>query len=135
MKMMSMIRGLFAVAALYDGILGLGFLVAAPTLFAQFNVPAPNHWGYIHFPALLLIIFAAIFLAVARRPVENRALIPYGMMLKVAYCGTVFYHWATGGIPTAWKPFAFVDLVFLALFMWAYAALATAAVRPVHDIK
>ena len=117
------IRGLFVVAALYDGILGVAFLVAAPALFARLGIAAPNHWGYVHFPALLLLIFAAAFIAVALRPVANRNLIPYGVGLKFAYCGTVFYHWAAGGLPGAWKPFAFIDLVFVGLFVWAYGVL------------
>jgi hypothetical protein len=118
-----MIRGLFVVAALYDGILGLAFLVVGPALFGRLGIPPPNHWGYVHFPALLLLIFAAAFAAVAYEPVSSRNLIPYGVSLKLAYCGTVFYHWAAGGIPGAWKPFAFIDLVFAALFVWAHAAL------------
>jgi len=64
-----------------------------------------------------------MFLAIARAPLANRNLIPYGMLLKVSYCSVVFYHWSTGGITDIWKPFAFVDLAFLALFAWAYVGL------------
>jgi len=35
----------------------------------------------------------------------------------------VFYHWFSAGLPGMWKPFAVCDLVFLALFVLAYAAL------------
>jgi hypothetical protein len=119
-----LIAGLFAVAAVYDGLLGLAFLCAAPPLFARFEVTPPNHFGYVHFPAALLIVFALLFVAVARRPYENRNLIPYGMLLKVSYCGVAFYHWFSAGIPSIWKPFAVLDLLFLAAFAWAYAALA-----------
>ena len=59
MKTLPMIRGLFVVAALYDGILGLAFLFAGPALFHRFNIGPPNHWAYVHFPALLLLIFGA----------------------------------------------------------------------------
>ena len=124
------IRGLFVVACLYDGVLGLAFLLAAPTLFSRLGIPPPGHWGYIHFAAMLLVVFAAMFLAVARDPVGNRNLIPYGLMLKASYCGTVFYHWLAGGVATAWKPFAFLDLLFAALFLWAYAATSPNRPRP-----
>src|SRR5437588_2271693 len=133
MNQLKMIRGLFVVAGLYDGLLGLGFLLAAPALFLHLGIPAPNHWGYVHFPALLLIVFAALFFAVARNPVANRNLIPYGVMLKFSYCGTVFYHWWVGGVPTVWKPFAFVDLLFVVLFLWAYSGirkLASSTINP-----
>jgi hypothetical protein len=117
------IRVLFGLAALYDGILGIAFLVAAPALFEWVGVTAPNHFGYVHFPAALLIVFALMFLAIARDPVANLGLVPYGILLKVSYCVVVFYHWFTAGVPFIWKPFAVADLAFLVLFVWAYSAL------------
>ena len=126
------IKVLFLIAATYDGVLGLAFLLAARQVFDAFGVVPPNHWGYVHFPAALLVVFAFLFLAVARDPVKNRNLIPYGIMLKVAYCGVVAWHWATTGIPGMWKPFAVADLVFGVLFVWAYSHIAgTGAGR--HD--
>ena len=115
---------LFVIAALYDGLLGLLFLFAGASAFQWFDVTPPNHWGYVQFPAALLIVFAILFAMVAKDPVANRNLIPYGMLLKVSYCGVVFFHWFTGGIPDMWKPFAICDLVFLGLFIWAYQSLA-----------
>jgi len=114
---------LFYLAALYDGVLGVAFLVAAPALFDWVGVTPPNHFGYIHFPAALLIVFALLFLSIARHPEINRHLIPYGILLKISYCAVVFYHWFTAGIPFIWKPFAIADLVFLVVFIWAYAEL------------
>lgn len=113
------IRVLFAVAALYDGLLGIAFLAAAPALFAWFGVTPPNHFGYVHFPAALLIVFALMFWTISVDPAANRDLIRYGVLLKVSYCSVVFYHWFTGGIPFIWKPFAIADLGFLVLFLWA----------------
>ena len=118
-----MISTLFVIAALYDGLLGLAFLIAADAVFKTFNVTPPNHLGYVQFPAVLLLIFAIMFAAVARNPLRNRCLIPYGILLKFAYCGVVFVHWFTGGIPFMWKPFAVCDLVFIGLFVWAYQSL------------
>lgn len=114
---------LFSIAALYDGILGLMFLFSPYFVFDLFEITPPNHPGYVQFPAALLIVFAFIFLAIARRPKQNRNLIPYGMLLKVSYCGVVFWYWSTAGIPSMWKPFAVADLVFLALFIWAWLRL------------
>jgi hypothetical protein len=120
------ISGLFFVAALYDGLLGLAFLVAADWIFQAAHVTPPNHFGYVQFPGAILMVFAVMFLAVARRPRENRGLIPYGMLLKVSYCGVVGYHWLAGGIPSLWKPFVVIDLVFLILFFLAYRWLGRA---------
>lgn len=124
MKSRPAITVLFIVAALYDGILGVVFILAGSSVFAWYNVTPPNHFGYVQFPGALLIVFALMFLAVARNPLANRNLIPYGIMLKISYCGVVFYHWLRTGLPGMWKPFAVFDLVFLVLFLWAYAALA-----------
>jgi len=122
-KVLRNVSMLFYVAALYDGVLGVAFLVAAPSLFEWVGVTPPNHFGYVQFPAALLIVFALMFVAIARNPAANRRLIPYGILLKISYCSVVFYHWFTTGIPYIWKPFAIADLVFLALFIWAYTEL------------
>lgn len=120
------IFAVFAVAAAYDGLLGMAFLLAPGSVFARFGVQPPNHPGYVQFPAALLLVFALMFIAIARDPVGRRDLMPYGMLLKLSYCGVVFWHWLAGGIPNMWKPFAMLDLAFLLLFAWAYAALAPA---------
>lgn len=127
MKSTRWIQTLFGVGAFYDGLLGAGFLLAGDALFARFGVTPPNHWGYVQFAAALLLVFALMFWAVARDPIRNRNLIPYGILLKVSYCSVVGYHWLNGSIPNLWKPFAVCDLLFLLLFARAWAALAKAS--------
>jgi hypothetical protein len=114
---------LFIIAALYDGLLGFAFLFSADELYQWAQITPPNHFGYVHFPAALLIVFALMFLAIARNPQENRNLIPYGILLKFSYCSVTGFHWLTAGLPSIWKPFIFYDLVFLGLFIWAYVSL------------
>ena len=117
------VKLLFWVAAAYDGLLGLVFLLLPGLLFERCDVPPPNHLGYVRFPAALLVVFGVMFVAIARRPLAGRNLIPYGIMLKVAYCGVVFYYWIAQGIPGMWKLIAVADLVFALLFAWAYMSL------------
>lgn len=114
---------LFSIAALYDGVLGLAFLTAPAAVFSRFGMTPPNHPGYVQFPAALLIVFALIFLRIAVDPAGNRWLIPYGILLKLSYCGVVFYYWSAEGLPYIWKPFAVFDLVFLVLFVQAFLSL------------
>lgn len=114
------IKPLFHVSALYDGLLGLAFLLFWPAIFAALKVTPPNHAGYVQFPALLLLIFAAMFLQIARDPVRNGHLIAYGIALKIAYCGTVFFHELTTGLPPMWVWCAWIDLAFLVLFVVAW---------------
>ena len=63
---LSTIRLLFAVAGVYDFFIGLAFLLFGPRLFDSAGVPQPNHWAYIQFGALLLVVFGLMFFAVAR---------------------------------------------------------------------
>jgi hypothetical protein len=123
MKPPKWISPLFVFAALYDGILGLLFLAAADRLFHFAEVTPPNHFGYVQFPAALLLIFALMFVAVARDPVGNRQLICYGILLKVAYCSIAGHYWIATDVPWIWKPFVVIDLVMGVLFVWAYFAL------------
>jgi hypothetical protein len=122
-KTRSLISILFLVAALYDGLLGIGFLFGADAIFRWCGVMQPNHLGYVQFPAALLIIFAVMFLKIARNPIDHKNLIHYGILLKLSYCGVAFYHWITAGIPFMWKPFAIIDLIFLSLFIWSLIML------------
>jgi len=117
------VRVLFIAAAIYDGLLGLVFLLFGPVVFRWVNVALANHIGYIQFPALILILFAAMFIQVARDPVRNRSLIPYGAGLKAAYAGVVFWNELATGIPAFWIPWAWADLSFLVLFLLAWNRL------------
>ncbi len=130
MKPLRWIRGLFVLAALYDGVLGIAFLFTPTWVYETFDVTPPNHWGYIRFPAALLIVFAVMFAAIVRNPIRNRGLILYGIALKVSYCAVAISYWAMTDIPGMWKPFAIIDLLMAALFVWAYAAIGPAQRAP-----
>ncbi|HPQ42224.1 MAG TPA: hypothetical protein PLV45_17770 [bacterium] len=118
-----MVSILFLVAAIYDGLLGGLFLFAGRFMFQWSGVTPPNHIGYVQFPGALLIVFAVMFVAVAVNPVKNRNLIPYGILLKLSYCGVVVLHWLGAGIPDMWKPFCIADFIFMLLFGWAWKTL------------
>ena len=115
-------KWLFVVAALYDGILGLTFFLFWSWPYRLFEVTPPNHPGYVQFPALLLVVFAAMFYRISRDPVAHRDLIAYGIGLKVAYISLVFGYQLTTGVPAMWIPWAWIDLVFLVLFAAARTA-------------
>ena len=121
------IRPLFVVAGLYDGILSLAFLFFPLAIFQWFEVTPPIHVGYVQFPALLLLIFAAMFFRIAVNLLGNCDLIPYGIALKAAYSGLVFWHDFTGGVPSMWIPWAWLDVMFMVLFLVAWRQTAKPA--------
>ena len=125
MKSILPIRILYSVAAAYDGLLGLAFIFAAPAVFQWAGVTPPNHWGYVHFAAGTLVIFALMFLRIARDPAANRALVIYGVLLKACYVATVVWHEFHGGVPPIWKLFAVCDAIFLVLFVLSLPRLGT----------
>jgi len=87
------IKPFFIIAALYDGILGILFLMVPTQLFNAAKIVPPNHIGYVQFPAMLLVLFAIMFFNIARDPKANRNLILYGILLKFSYCSVVFPLW------------------------------------------
>jgi len=117
------IKMFYVLSGLYDGVLGLAFLLFPAAVYAMYAVEPPNHMAYVQFPALLLIVFGAMFIQISRNPVKNRGLILYGCALKVSYCSMVFGYMATSGVPAMYVPFAYADLVFLALFIVTYRSL------------
>ena len=123
----SWIKPLFIVAGLYDAVLGLAFLVAPGRLFDAFDVAPPSHMAYVQFPALLLLLFAAMFFQIAANPTARRELMLYGCGLKIAYCATVIWDQNSTGVPSMWVPWAWADLVFLVLFVMAWRVTAPAA--------
>ena len=116
------IRIIYILAGLYDGILGIAFILVPGQIFAFYGVEPPNHMAYVQFPALLLLVFAIMFFRVASNPIKNRELILYGCGLKISYCTMTFWYEVTTGIPSMWIPWAWADLVFLLLFVltWRY---------------
>ena len=122
------IKRLFLVAALYDGVLGLAFLIAPAEIFVMYGVEPPNHMAFVQFPAFLLIIFAIMFYRVSKDPVANRELILYGCGLKVSYCSLVIVYELTTGISSMWIPWAFADFAFLALFVLSWKSLGKPSV-------
>lgn len=122
-------KALFGIAAIYDGVLGIAFIFWAEKIFSLFQVTPPNHMGYVQFPALILLMFAWLFLSIARNPVANRHLIRYGIWLKASYSGVVFWYDFTTGVPDMWIPWAWADLVFLVLFVGALLKLNSQAER------
>ncbi len=114
---------IFWLSGIYDGVLGLLFLVIPATVFEWYKGAPPNHFAYVQFPGALAVIFALMFFEVARDPMRHRDLVGYGALYKLAFSGVAIGYWLTRGLPDPWKPLAIIDLISLVLFAWAYLSL------------
>jgi hypothetical protein len=123
MKKLKTIRYLFILAGAYDFFLGAAFLAVGPYLFRTLGIAPPNHWGYVHFPALLLMVFGCMFFQIAGNPVKHFPLILYGIALKASYCLTVFGHAILSSVPNIWIVFGVFDLAFDVLFILSFRYL------------
>lgn len=124
------ISALFYFSAFYDGVLGLAFLLAPGQIFDYFHVPPPNHFGYVQWGAMLLLIFAMMFFQIAREPQQKRDLIVYGILLKASYCIITIAYWLQGTLPDMWKPFTICDGVMGACYIAAWLKLTA---KPAQD--
>jgi hypothetical protein len=119
------IKTLFLLAALYDGLLGIAFIIAPASIFEMYGITPPNHMAYVQFPAMLLVLFAIMFYRIAMDPAANRELMLYGCGLKVSYCSLAFWYMVTTSIPSMWVPWAYADLVFLVLFILSWRSIGS----------
>ena len=123
------VRPLFALAALYDMVLGLAFFFAFGPIYAHFTIPLPNHNAYVELPAALTAIFGFGFALVARDPERNRDMIRLGILMKLAFSLIVLSYAMRDAIPGMWVPLAWIDLGFALAFIAADRAVRGAMAR------
>lgn len=123
----SLVKAVFVVGGLYDGLLGAVFFLVPAAVFSTAGVTPPNHFGYVRFPALILVIFGIMFLRIAANPLARREQMIYGMALKASYFSLVFWYQFHGGVPALWIPWAYADVIFFLLFVWAWKSTARTA--------
>ena len=111
-------RNLFTVAAVFNAIVGLTFLVAMPQFarLIQMN-PVPSDPLLAHLSAVLVLTFGWGYWRIACDPVANRPIIHMGVLVKSLVVVACLVDWISGN--TNW-PFALLvsgDAVFAALFV------------------
>ena len=117
------VRPFFVVAALYDLVLGVLFMLAWQPVYRIFDIAPPNHPAYVQFAAAVVATFGIGFWFVSRAPERNRDIIKLGVLLKLAYAGIVLAYWFQGRMPAMWVPFAWIDLGFMVAFVAALRAV------------
>ncbi len=103
-------RSLFAIAAVYDILLGITFTVFPARAFDALGIreKLPAFGGYLTLLGAFVFVIGIAYLLIARGDLRrNRDLILVGTLYKLAYSATAFYYWSAGNIP---------HVIFVALF-------------------
>jgi hypothetical protein len=101
----------------YNLLVGLNLLFFYHELFKTLGLQKPSPVMFVQLVGLLVGLFGAGYLMVARRPLENRNLLWLGLWSKALGCGLSFYHVAIGNLPLLYVPIViFSDLIYLPPF-------------------
>jgi hypothetical protein len=117
-------RVLFLVAMLYDGLLGIAFILFYKPIFDVLDV-APPEGGYIPLLGSFLFVIGVAYYLIWRSDLErNRDMILVGTLYKLAYSAVALTYWAIGEVPhVAFAAvFGIADLIFFVLMLdcWLY---------------
>ncbi len=95
-------RSLFAIAAVYDVLLGITFTFFPVRAFDALGIrdKLPAFGGYLTLLGAFVLVIGIAYGLIARGDLQrNRDLILIGTLYKLAYSATAFYYWLTGNIP------------------------------------
>jgi len=95
-------RSLFAIAAVYDVLLGITFTFFHARAFAALGIreKLPAFGGYLTLLGAFVFVIGIAYFLIARGDLQrNRDLILVGTLYKLAYSATAFYYWSAGNLP------------------------------------
>lgn len=118
-------RGLYTVAAVYDIGLGITFMFFPSQAFGALGIAEklPAFGGYLTLLGAFVLVIGVAYGLIARGNLrQNSDLILAGILYKLAYAATVFYYWATTGLPHVifGALFGVADTIFLLLMAECY---------------
>jgi uncharacterized membrane protein HdeD (DUF308 family) len=95
-------RSLFAIAGVYDVLLGIPFTFFPARAFAALGISEklPAFGGYLTLLGAFVLVIGIAYFLIARGDLRRNAdLILVGTLYKLAYAGTAFYYWSQGNLP------------------------------------
>ena len=113
-------KGLYLVAALYDIILGFGFLLFYKTIYNVLGMNLPPNPAYLSLCAMLIGLYGILLFMIYQDPKSSRKMIIYSSLIKFGFVAVVLYYWFFVGLDYVDMPFrilAGVDLIFGLLFL------------------
>ena len=118
------IRLAFLIGAIYDGVLGLIFLLAPRAIMTVLGIPFPENAIYLQLAAGLIALMGLLHYFVWRDRVSNADIITVLVVFKVFYVLLTILSASQGRLPhPLFGVFAVIDLLFFLVFLGALRAV------------
>lgn len=112
-------RWFFLVAALYDIVLGVAFMVAGDAILRAIGMSPPPHVAYFQLAAVFVFVQGLSYLVAWRDLPASRGLVWVGVAYKGGYTALAIWYIALGLLPSPFfAPWALADFAFMLGFLW-----------------
>lgn len=114
----SFFKSVFLVAAIYDFVLGFGFLFLYKPIYSYFNIAMPVYPMYLQLASAFVIAMGVGYYFVYRNLYRNIDLVKLGIVYKFVYSGFAIYFFMLGAAHILFLWFGVFDVIFLVLFFY-----------------
>jgi hypothetical protein len=111
-------KGLFLIAALYDIILGILFLLFYKVAYSFFGITLPTYPMYLQMSAAFVFAMGIGYYFVYKNLYRNVDLVKLGISYKVVYAGLVGYFYFANLANIVFLWFGMIDVLFIVFFVW-----------------
>lgn len=112
----SLFKAIFLIAAIYDFVLGIAFLIFYKPIFNYFGIALPLYPMYLQMAAAFVFAMGVGYYFIFKNLYKNTDLVKLGIVYKFVYSGLASYFFFAGQAHVIFFWFVIFDLVFLALF-------------------
>lgn len=126
MNYIKIAKNVFLISSIYDLVLGILFFLFYKPVFNFLNITIPSHPEYLQMSAAFVAVLGIGYFFIYRNIARNRDLWKLGILYKITYSLLIFYYYfilSTANITFLY--FAFIDVVFVALFLMLYGKVYT----------
>ena len=110
---LSLWRTFFVVAAAFNFLAGLPFLIAPDVILATLTIPVPSDLLFHRLTGFLVLCFGIGYAFAARDPERNRAIVWIGLIGKAGVVVLFAQAWLSGALPFSAFAVSFGDIAFV----------------------
>ncbi len=114
-------KKLFLIAAIYDFILGFGFLFLYKSVYSYFNITLPVYPMYLQLSAAFVFAMGIGYYFIYKNLYRNIDLVKLGIVYKLVYAGFAIYFFVAGLAHILFLWFGIFDIIFLVLFVYFFS--------------